>query len=78
MRLIMKDGQSHQVFGKTVNGGDEFEVPDNEGVTWIKMGRARMAKGRVVTEAMQPVTQVEMKPVRSKRYNRSDMRAEDE
>ena len=63
MRLIMKPGQVHNVFGKVVRGGEEFEVPDNEGVTWIKLGIAR---------------EPSLEKRRSGRYNRSDMRAEDE
>jgi hypothetical protein len=62
MRLIMNSGQTHSVYGKIVHGDEEFEVPDKEGVTWIKMGRARKADA----------------PLRKGRYSRSDMRVEDE
>jgi hypothetical protein len=62
MRLIMNSGQIHTVYGKVVCGDEEFEVPDNEGVTWIKLGRAHKASA----------------PSRKGRYSRSDMRAEDE
>ena len=63
MRLVMNPGQRHTVYGKVVSGGEEFEVPDNEGVTWLKMGRAKEIKGE---------------RLRKSRYSRSDMRAEDE
>jgi hypothetical protein len=63
MRLIMNVGQKHTVYGKVVRGGEEFEVPDNEGVTWLKMGHAKEIKGE---------------RLRKTRYSRSDMRAEDE
>jgi hypothetical protein len=47
MRLIMKDGQETRVvFGKVVRAGEEFDVPDNEAVTWIKLGFARQAPAR--------------------------------
>lgn len=63
MRLMMNAGQVHTIYGKVVRGGDEFEVPDNEGHVWIKLGRAR---------------ELQHEPRRKGRYNRSDMRAEDE
>ena len=63
MRLVMNPGQKHTVYGKVVDAGEEFEVPDNEGVTWLKTGRAKEIKGE---------------RLRKSRYSRSDMRAEDE
>lgn len=62
MRLIMNAGHAYEIYGKAVRAGDEFEVPDHEGETWIKMGRARLK-----TEHQE-----------KRRYNRRDMRAEDE
>jgi hypothetical protein len=61
--LIMNPGQKYLVYGKQVRSGEEFEVPDDEGLTWIKTGRAKEVKGE--------------RP-RKGRYSRSDMRAEDE
>jgi hypothetical protein len=63
MRLIMNQGQKHTIYGKVVCGGEEFEVPDNEAVVWVKIGRAKEVRGE---------------RLRKNRYSRSDMRAEDE
>jgi hypothetical protein len=63
MRLVMNRGQRHPVYGKVVREGEEFDVPDDEGLTWIKTGRAKEVKGE---------------RLRKGRYSRSDMRAEDE
>ena len=60
MRLIMNE--THAVYGKIVQAGEEFEVPDNEGRTWITIGWAHEAPARR----------------RGGRYHRTDMRAEDE
>lgn len=66
MRLIMNTGHRFEIYGRVVNAGDEFEVPDNEALLWMKLGRARKyGPGR---------------PPKSEsagRYNRADMRAED-
>lgn len=61
MRLRMNQGERHTIFGKVVTGGDEFEVPDEEGKTWILIGKAQKAD--------------DPKPRRGK-YSRADMRAE--
>jgi hypothetical protein len=63
MRLIMNQDQKHTIYGKVVRGGEEFEVPDNEGIIWIKLGKAKEIKGE---------------RLRRSKYSRADMRAEDE
>jgi hypothetical protein len=63
VRLIMNQGECHTIYGKTVSGGEEFEVPDTEGNTWIAIGKAKKAE--------------DPKPRRG-RYNRADMRSENE
>jgi hypothetical protein len=61
MRLVMKLPQ-HIVYGKVVRAGEEFEVPDNEGRTWLLLNLA---------------SEVPAAPRRRGRYSRGDMRAED-
>jgi hypothetical protein len=45
MRLIM-GAHERDVWGKRVLPGEEFEVPDTEARTWIKLGWAREATMR--------------------------------
>jgi hypothetical protein len=66
MRLIMNKGQRHTIYGKVVNAGDEFEVPEVEAKAWVLLG---MAKEKEIVEDPKP---------RRGRYNRSDLRAENE
>jgi len=84
MRLVMNPGNNYMIYGKMIRAGDEFEVPANEGETWVRLGRAS-PKGEVVDRgesAVSPASEGEssqrVKGPRSKRYNRSDMRAEDD
>jgi hypothetical protein len=77
MRLIML--QEKDVYGKRVKVGEEFEVPDNEAVTWIKVGFAKPANEQA--RGRQPKVVVQDPPMSTRgggRYRRSDMRSEDE
>jgi hypothetical protein len=77
MRLVML--QEKDVYGKRVKVGEEFEVPDNEAVTWIKIGFARAANAP--SRGRQPTVLVQDPPLSTRgggRYRRSDMRSEDE
>jgi len=58
-----KDQKDHTIYGKIVKAGEEFEVPDTEANAWIILGMAAKAEDL---------------PRRRGRYNRADMRAEDE
>ena len=64
-KMVMNPGHEYIVYGKMVRAGEEFEVPDAEVNLWEMFKRA----ARVSEEE-------EAKP--KKRYNRRDMRAEDE
>lgn len=88
MRLIMNPGHEYVIYGKKVRAGDEFDVPENEAQTWLKLSRASRAspRGGVVDRGEQsaPVPEgassqrVESPRSKRGRYNRSDMRAEEE
>ena len=65
MRLIMNSGHSYEIFGRMITAGDEFEVPDKEGETWVRLGRARL-------KTKTPVD------IEKRHYRRRDMRAEEE
>ena len=60
MRLVMVG--EHAVYSKMVHDGEEFEVPDNEGGQWVKLGWAREASPEETKK--------------KGRYHRRDMRAE--
>lgn len=78
MKLIMNQGHSHPVFGKTVHAGETFETPENEAMVWIKSGRARVAPTRTLMTKDEVVLEpTEEKEKKSGRYNRRDMRAEE-
>jgi hypothetical protein len=79
MRLVMT-AQRHSVYGRVVRAGEEFDVPDNEAVTWLKLGYARKAHPvRATTEAPRAVqASTAEEPKRRGRYSRSDMRVENE
>lgn len=76
MRLIMQQ-KAREVYNRTVKVGEEFEVPDNEGVTWLKLGYATRALSAPQARQPKVLAQAPDAPRRG-RYNRSDMRAEDE
>ncbi len=83
MRLIMKPGQDHPVFGKMVRAGEEFEVPDLEAPVWIHSGRASEVQVHrnhsVATKVMKAAAEeshLEEKQDK-KRYARRDMRPEE-
>jgi len=66
MRLIMGK-EERFVYNKVIRPGEEFEVPDGEGKLWLKLG--------IATEV--PIRRFSTRTMKG-RYNRSDMRAEDE
>jgi hypothetical protein len=84
MKLVVNPGKQFTVYGRDLHGGDEFEVPDNEGETWKKLGWASAAplRQRELTRDMK--AEEEDSPPRRgpgrprKEYSRRDMRAEDE
>jgi hypothetical protein len=73
MRLVMLKSRQ-TVYGKKVNAGEEFEVPDAEGKTWCLLGLARVADNKT-SFAEEPAAEPR---ARRGRYSRSDMRAGNE
>lgn len=73
MRLVMKPGQEYMVYGKKVRAGEEFDVPENEAEVWQKLGRAMKA-------GEEPPRRGPGRPPKNElgRYQRADMRAEDD
>jgi hypothetical protein len=94
MRLKMNPGHEHEVYGRLVRAGTEFEVPENEARLWKTSGRASDAPPRTksldaeppASDAQPPEPPVKRGPGRPRKYptegaptyNRRDMRAEDE
>lgn len=71
MRLIATDNVT--VYGRALKAGEEFEVPDGEGNTWVLIGKAH-EKGNK-RGSVRPRKET---PVFDGRYWRADLRAEDE
>lgn len=74
MRLIMNEGHEYVIYGKTIRAGEEFDVPENEAKIWQQLGRARKKDELPKRGPGRPRKQEESQP----RYDRRDMRAEDE
>lgn len=76
---------SARVYGKVLNRGDVFEVPDKEARLWGALARAKPAReeaGKYQTANLSAASADDAprqhKQHRSGRYPRRDMRAEDE
>lgn len=79
IRMVLTVQQA-RVYGKVLNRGDEFEVPEKEARLWGALARAKRVE-RVqptyATAAVQPEEADNRAQRRNNRYNRRDMRAED-
>jgi hypothetical protein len=63
---------------RILNEGDEFEVPEEQALTWFAMARAKLPKeSKGYKTAAVRETGQEKRPYHRNRYRRSDMRAED-
>ncbi len=69
MRLVLTIDRP--VYGRTMHAGEEFEVPDNEGEAWVKVGWAR-----TVPEDQKRRRGYARRDMRTE--NVSEMRSEDE
>ena len=77
MRMVLTV-QSARVYGKVINRGDEFDVPDKEARLWAALARAKAAKpAPYQTATTVAADEAEVDRRQRRRYNRRDMRAEE-
>ena len=75
MRLRVPEGKEYRIHGRLYKAGEEFDAPDKDGQLWKVTGLAE----EIVRRGPGRPRKIETPEMREPaRYERKDMRAEDE